>query len=65
MKESLSLLLDIVLTKLTFCLVSLDKETDPYEIFESINMSQCPLKQSDLIRNHVFWKMDKNDQKDL
>jgi hypothetical protein len=46
-------LLDVISTRLNLVAVLIDGE-NPYEIFESLNSTGLPLKESDLIRNFVF-----------
>ncbi|HRZ55837.1 MAG TPA: DUF262 domain-containing protein, partial [Candidatus Paceibacterota bacterium] len=51
--EQLARLLDVITTRLNLVAVLIDAE-NPYEIFESLNSTGLPLKESDLIRNFVF-----------
>ena len=51
--KQLRKLLDVIATRLNLVAVLIDGE-NPYEIFESLNSTGLPLKESDLIRNFVF-----------
>jgi len=51
--KQLRKLLDVIATRLNLVAVLIDGE-NPYEIFESLNSTDLPLKESDLIRNFVF-----------
>jgi hypothetical protein len=52
-QAQLNKLLDVIATRLNLVAVLIDGE-NPYEIFESLNSTGLPLKESDLIRNFVF-----------
>lgn len=52
-QQQLTKLLDVISTRLNLVAVLIDGE-NPYEIFESLNSTGLPLKESDLIRNFVF-----------
>lgn len=52
-QTQLKKLLDVIATRLNLVAVLIDGE-NPYEIFESLNSTGLPLKESDLIRNFVF-----------
>ena len=52
-KKQLGKLLDVITARLNLVAVLIDGE-NPYEIFESLNSTGLPLKESDLIRNFVF-----------
>lgn len=48
--------------QLAFVSITLDSEQNPWAIFETLNASGVPLKQSDLIRNHVFMHVPLREQ---
>ncbi len=52
-RKQLTKLLDVIASRLNLVAVLIDGE-NPYEIFESLNSTGLPLKESDLIRNFVF-----------
>ncbi len=52
-EKQLARLLEVITTRLNLVAVLIDGE-NPYEIFESLNSTGLPLKESDLIRNFVF-----------
>jgi hypothetical protein len=52
-QNQLAKLLEVITTRLNLVAISIDGE-NPYAIFESLNFTGLPLKQSDLIRNFVF-----------
>lgn len=45
--------------------ITLDKEDNPYRIFESLNATGLPLAESDLIRNYFFMRIHINDQENV
>lgn len=45
--------------------ITLDKEDNPYRIFESLNATGLPLAESDLIRNYFFMRININDQENV
>ena len=55
-EQQLAKLLDVVTTRLNLVAVLIDGE-NPYEIFDSLNSTGLPLKESDLIRNFVFMEI--------
>lgn len=55
-EKQLAKLLDVITTRLNLVAVLIDGE-NPYEIFESLNSTGLPLKESDLIRNFVFMEI--------
>ena len=55
-QKQLARLLEVITTRLNLVAVLIDGE-NPYEIFESLNSTGLPLKESDLIRNFVFMEL--------
>jgi uncharacterized protein with ParB-like and HNH nuclease domain len=55
-EQQLAKLLDVITTRLNLVAVLIDSE-NPYEIFDSLNSTGLPLKESDLIRNFVFMEI--------
>ena len=55
-QNQLAKLLDVITTRLNLVAVLIDGE-NPYEIFDSLNSTGLPLKESDLIRNFVFMEI--------
>ena len=55
-QKQLTRLLEVITTRLNLVAVLIDGE-NPYEIFESLNSTGLPLKESDLIRNFVFMEL--------
>jgi hypothetical protein len=55
-QNQLARLLDVITTRLNLVAVLIDGE-NPYEIFDSLNSTGLPLKESDLIRNFVFMEI--------
>ncbi len=51
-----------IFARLSLIAVTLDKDDDPYLIFESLNAKGRELTQADLIRNYLFMKIDKDQQ---
>jgi hypothetical protein len=47
----------VVLNKLSLVSITLDKDDNPYRIFESLNAKGMRLTQSDLLRNYVFMRL--------
>ena len=45
--------------------IVLDKDDDPYLVFESLNAKGRPLTQADLIRNYFFMKIHTNEQENI
>jgi len=48
----------LILSGISLVNILLDKNDDPYLIYESLNYKGEPLSQADLIRNHLFMKLD-------
>ena len=63
-EKQLRRLLDAVSSKLSLVAILIDGE-NPYEIFESLNSTGLPLKESDLIRNYVFMQIPLESQQDF
>ena len=63
-ERQLSRLMDAVSTRLSLVVVLIDAE-NPYEIFESLNSTGLPLKQSDLIRNFIFMQIPLSKQQEF
>ena len=56
----------IIINNLILVNIDVDKEENPYLIFESLNAKGTPLTQADLIRNYIFMKIGTEDkQKEL
>jgi len=51
--------------RLTLVSITLDREDNPYLIFESLNAKGRPLSQSDLIRNYFFMRLPQDRQDTL
>ncbi|WP_048190701.1 DUF262 domain-containing protein [Methanobacterium sp. SMA-27] len=47
----------LILKKLILVDISVDKNENPYIIFESLNAKGTPLTQADLIRNYIFMRI--------
>jgi len=60
-QKQLAKLLDVITTRLNLVAILIDAE-NPYEIFESLNSTGLPLKESDLIRNFVFMAIPPAEQ---
>ena len=60
----LEALQNIVTSKLILVDVKLDRDEDPYLIFESLNAKGRPLTQADLIRNYFFMKIPDEQQQE-
>ena len=45
--------------------ICLDKDDDPYLIFESLNATGEPLTQADLVRNYLFMKISQDNQQEV
>ena len=54
-----------VTQRLAFVSITLDAEQNPWAIFETLNARGVVLKQSDLIRNHMFMKVPLGEQDDF
>ena len=48
---------ETLLRKFSVVDISLEKDEDPYLIFESLNAKGSPLTQSDLVRNYLFMRI--------
>ena len=56
----------IIINSLILVNIDVDKDENPYLIFESLNAKGTPLTQADLIRNYIFMKIASEDkQKEL
>ena len=55
--EQLVLLKRIVIGRLVLVSIVLDRDDNPYAIFESLNAKGQPLSQADLIRNYFFMRI--------
>lgn len=56
----------IIINNLILVNIDVDKDENPYLIFESLNAKGTPLTQADLIRNYIFMKIGSEDkQKEL
>jgi uncharacterized protein with ParB-like and HNH nuclease domain len=56
----------IIINNLILVNIDVDKEENPYLIFESLNAKGTPLTQADLIRNYIFMKIkDEDKQREL
>lgn len=58
-------LMNTLISKLLIVSITLDKEDNPYRIFESLNATGLPLAESDLIRNYFFMRIHNNDQENV
>lgn len=63
-EKQLVKLLDVITTRLNLVAVLIDGE-NPYEIFESLNSTGLPLRESDLIRNFVFMAIELDRQQEF
>ena len=56
----------VIINNLILVNIDVDKNENPYLIFESLNAKGTPLTQADLIRNYIFMKIeDEEKQKKL
>ncbi len=62
--DELLKLKDALLLKFSIVDIRLEKDDDPYMIFESLNATGTPLTQSDLIRNYLFMRISENKQQE-
>lgn len=53
---------DALLLRFSIVDILLQKDDDPYMIFESLNATGTPLTQADLIRNYLFMRIDEANQ---
>jgi|GEM_PF-231860 len=58
----LSELFTAVTQQLAFVSITLDADQNPWAIFETLNARGVPLKQGDLIRNHMFMSVALDEQ---
>ncbi len=63
-QQQLTKLLDVIAIRLNLVAILIDGE-NPYEIFESLNSTGLPLKESDLIRNFVFMAIPLDQQQEF
>ena len=63
-EKQLVKLLDVITTRLNLVAVLIDGE-NPYEIFDSLNSTGLPLKESDLVRNFVFMEIPSAKQQEF
>ncbi len=56
---------DVVFNRLQAVCIYIDKDEDPYQIFESLNAKGEPLAVADLIRNYLFAGLDETRQTEL
>lgn len=56
----LEVLIETVTTGLVLVSIVLDRDDNPYTIFESLNAKGKPLSQADLIRNYFFMRIDQS-----
>jgi uncharacterized protein with ParB-like and HNH nuclease domain/predicted transport protein len=52
----------LIINKLILVSIDVDKDENPYLIFESLNAKGTPLTQADLIRNFIFMKIGNEDK---
>lgn len=56
----------LIIKRLVLVNIDVDKNENPYLIFESLNGKGTPLTQADLIRNYIFMKIgDETNQREL
>ena len=55
--------LEAMIDQLVFVSIVLDHNDSPYRIFHSLNGTGESLTEADLVRNHLFMLMEKEDQK--
>ncbi len=58
----LEILQSLIASNLMLVDIKLDRDEDPYLIFESLNAKGRPLSQADLIRNYFFMKVQLDEQ---
>ncbi len=56
-KTTVTRLREIITRQLSLVMITLDRDDNPFGIFETLNERGQPLEQSDLIRNYVFMKL--------
>jgi uncharacterized protein with ParB-like and HNH nuclease domain len=61
----LDMLSKVITDRLMAVSIVLDKDDNPYLVFESLNAKGEPLEQADLIRNHFFMKIPVNKQENV
>jgi len=65
-KLDLEKLRGLIINNLILVNIDVDRNENPYLIFESLNAKGTPLTQADLIRNYIFMKIgDEEEQKRL
>ena len=52
----------IVINNLIIISIDMDKDENPYLIFEGLNAKGTPLTQADLIRNYIFMRIDDEEK---
>jgi uncharacterized protein with ParB-like and HNH nuclease domain len=57
---NVEVLIEAVTTGLVLVSIVLDRDDNPYTIFESLNAKGKPLSQADLIRNYFFMRIDQS-----
>lgn len=62
--SDLEVLQNAITSKLMLVDIKLDRDEDPYLIFESLNAKGRPLTQADLIRNYFFMKIPDEQQQE-
>jgi uncharacterized protein with ParB-like and HNH nuclease domain len=63
--KELNSLKSTVLNRFAVVDINLEKNDDPYVIFESLNAKGEPLTQSDLIRNYLFMNIPEQQQEEI
>ncbi len=56
---------NILMNNLFIVSITLEKDDNPYRIFESLNYKGLPLTQGDLIRNYFFMRIHIDNQEDI
>jgi uncharacterized protein with ParB-like and HNH nuclease domain len=64
-KIDIEKLLKTLINSLLIVSITLNKDDNPYRIFESLNGTGLPLAESDLIRNYFFMRIHINDQENV
>jgi uncharacterized protein with ParB-like and HNH nuclease domain len=55
----------VISSNISVISIVLDRDDDPYLVFESLNAKGRPLTQSDLIRNYFFMKIHADEQENI
>ncbi|CAH9015613.1 DUF262 domain-containing protein [Candidatus Nitrosacidococcus sp. I8] len=55
----------IITNYLSIVSIVLDRNDNPYLVFESLNAKGQPLTQADLVRNHLFMQIEKAEQQEI